>query len=63
MDNNLPSRKGTRLHDFDYSKHGAYFITVCTEGRRHILSEVVDENVTAANIPPDGIVGALHRLR
>ena len=41
MDNNLPSRKGTRLHNFDYSKHGAYFITVCTQNRRKILSSII----------------------
>ena len=37
----LPQRKPTRLHEYDYSSPGAYFITICTEGRRCILSEIV----------------------
>ena len=41
MKNGLPKRKDTRLHEFDYDKHGAYFITICTEGRRCILSEII----------------------
>ena len=36
----LPSRKPTRLQEFDYSVSGAYFITVCTEDKRKILSEI-----------------------
>ena len=46
MEKNLPDRKGTRLERFDYNKHGAYFITICTEGRRRILSEIVCDNGT-----------------
>ncbi len=34
-----------RLRDFDYSGDGAYFVTVCVEGRRCLLSEVVDGGV------------------
>ena len=37
----LPKRKPTRLQIFDYSSTGAYFITICTEGRRQILSRIV----------------------
>ena len=57
MENNFPNRKGTRLKEFDYGHHGAYFITICTEGRRHILSEIVADNDTAAQLTPDEIVG------
>ena len=42
----LPKRKQIRLPAYDYSAPGAYFITVCTQGRRCILSDVA--------------VGALH---
>ena len=41
----LPKRKPTRLKDFDYSSSGAYFITICTENRRQILSRVVGVDV------------------
>ena len=38
--NNLPKRKPNRLKDFDYSTPGAYFITICTNGREPILWDV-----------------------
>ena len=36
-----PERKPNRLRNFDYSTTGAYFITICTEGKQPILSEIV----------------------
>lgn len=36
----LPQRKPTRLKDYDYSTNGAYFITICVQDRRCILSEI-----------------------
>jgi len=35
----LPKRKNIRLKEYDYSKNGAYFITVCVNGRNHLLWE------------------------
>ena len=35
-----PERRHPRLREFDYSENGAYFVTVCTVGRRNILSRV-----------------------
>ena len=40
MENKLPDRKPTRLENFDYGENGAYFITICTEHRRNILSTI-----------------------
>lgn len=40
-ENELPKRKPTRLRGFDYNKAGAYFITICTENRRQLLSSVI----------------------
>ncbi len=37
----LKSRKRLRLIGYDYSKDGAYFITICTKDRRCILSNIV----------------------
>ncbi|MBE6865982.1 MAG: transposase [Ruminococcaceae bacterium] len=34
-------RKQLRLNNYDYSNNGAYFITVCTQGRRNILSRII----------------------
>ncbi len=39
----MKKRKPTRLADFDYSSAGAYFITICTQNRRNILSKIVGE--------------------
>ncbi len=36
----LPKRKPNRLKDYDYGSAGAYFVTVCTENRKCILSEI-----------------------
>ena len=36
----IPKRKPNRLPDFDYSTPGAYFITICTHNRKHVLSEI-----------------------
>ena len=44
----LPRRKSTRLRDFDYNTTGAYFITICTENRRKILSQIVGGDVPDA---------------
>ena len=40
MENPLPKRKSTRLRYFDYASKGAYFVTICTQERRQLLSEV-----------------------
>ena len=34
-------RKSIRLKDYDYSKEGMYYITICTQNRENILSEIV----------------------
>lgn len=43
MENELPKRKELRLTGFDYSKKGAYFLTICTQNRKNILSTIVGE--------------------
>ena len=43
--NGIRERKPLRLKNFDYSTTGAYFITVCTENRRMILSNIVGDDV------------------
>ena len=34
-----PKRKQIRIEDYDYSAPGAYFVTICTANREHILWE------------------------
>ncbi|MBR5616170.1 MAG: hypothetical protein IKW66_05055, partial [Clostridia bacterium] len=38
-------RKTPRLQSFDYNRAGAYFITICTQNRRCILSRIVGTGV------------------
>lgn len=37
----LPKRKNLRLHGYYYSSEGCYFLTICTENRKNLLSKVV----------------------
>ena len=44
---NLPTRKSTRLKNYDYSQNGYYFITICTHDKRKILCDIVGEGLCA----------------
>ena len=39
----LPKRKPNRLQCYDYSTSGAYFVTICTEKRKHTLCTIVGD--------------------
>jgi putative transposase len=41
-------RRSIRLRNFDYASAGAYFVTICAQGRDCLFGEVVD-GVMAAN--------------
>ena len=41
----LPQRKTIRLKEYDYNTPGVYFLTMCTENRRCILSRIVGTGV------------------
>ncbi len=45
MNTGYPKRKPNRLTEYDYSKPGAYFLTLCVENRKCILSEIAEESV------------------
>ena len=36
-------RKPNRLSEYDYSTNGAYFVTICTQDRRKMLSNIVGD--------------------
>lgn len=36
-------RKPNRLNEYDYSQNGAYFVTICTQDRKPILSQIVGD--------------------
>ena len=42
----LPQRKPTRVKNFDYNSPGAYFVTICTENKKHILSRITTGEIT-----------------
>lgn len=49
-----PKRKNIRLKGFDYSNKGAYFLTICTQNREKILSEIVGEGSPLLKLSPYG---------
>ena len=44
----LPKRKHPRLANYDYSSAGAYFVTMCTQNRRCVLSHIVGRGLAPA---------------
>ena len=38
-----PERNPNRLTEYDYSTNGAYFVTLCTQDRRKVLSSIVGD--------------------
>lgn len=41
----LPVRKSPRLEGCDYTQAGAYFVTICTHQRMHLLGRVLAEGM------------------
>ena len=50
MENSLPQRKHPRLKHYDYSTAGAYYITICTQNRRYLLSRIIGGGMEPAEI-------------
>ena len=50
MENRFPKRKHPRMDHFDYSTAGAYFITICTQNKRCLLSHIVGQEFAPAEI-------------
>ena len=44
----MPVRKQPRLKNYDYSSDGAYFITMCVEGRHEMLGRIVGRDALGA---------------
>jgi len=42
FDPEVHHHRSTRLPDYDYAQSGAYFVTICTQGRMCLFGEVVD---------------------
>ena len=48
MEKEIKKRKHPRLDGYDYSSDGAYFITICTQNRRCVLSHIVGRGLAPA---------------
>ncbi len=38
----IHKRRSIRLKNYDYSREGLYFITICCKNREHLFGEIVD---------------------
>lgn len=47
MKKEFPKRKTIRLQGFDYNTAGAYFVTICTNNRKAILSPTTQHSAVA----------------
>ena len=56
MNSELPKRKPTRLRNFDYSRNGAYFITICVQNMRCIFGNIVGEGSPLPQLSPYGSI-------
>ena len=54
MEKTQPKRKDPRLKGYDYSKTGAYFLTICTQNRKNSLSIIVGEGSPLPHLLPYG---------
>ena len=48
MSENLAKRKHPRLKEYDYSSDGVYFVTICTQNKKHLLSQIVGRGLAPA---------------
>ena len=53
----LPKRKSTRLKNYDYSATGVYFVTICTQDRKQILSEICKTSFMSSDKATRQMVG------
>jgi REP element-mobilizing transposase RayT len=42
---NIHHRRSIRLKGYDYSREGAYFITICLQDRKRLLGKIVNEEM------------------
>ncbi len=49
-DPNKHHRRSIRLQGYDYSSAGAYFITICTENRKCLFGNIINEKMILNNI-------------
>ena len=45
MDRPLPNRRTIRMRGYDYAQEGAYYVTICTDARRHWFGHIAESVV------------------
>lgn len=51
MEHKLPKRKNIRIPEYNYSKSGFYFLTICINNREKLLSQIIyNENKNEATV-------------
>ncbi|MDE0330425.1 MAG: hypothetical protein OXL41_01010 [Nitrospinae bacterium] len=41
----MESRKANRMREYDYSRPGHYFVTICVQGRKELFGEIIDDRM------------------
>jgi REP element-mobilizing transposase RayT len=59
---NIHHRKSIRIKGYDYSKEGLYFITICTQNREYILSEIVGADSISAQIKLNNVGNMINNI-
>jgi REP element-mobilizing transposase RayT len=49
-DPSIHHRRSLRLRGYDYRQAGAYFVTICTQGRASMLGTIVDASVRLSDV-------------
>ena len=52
----IHNRKSIRLKNYDYSREGLYFITICSHNKECIFGEIIEEDVGVHCMCPNDIV-------
>ncbi len=42
--------ESTRLKDWDYSRYGYYFVTICTKDKKHFLGDIIGDKMQLSEI-------------
>ena len=50
MDKQLPNRESIRLKGFDYSKAGAYFVTICSRDKQCVFGMAEDDRIILSRL-------------
>jgi len=42
-------RRSIRLKEYNYSQNGAYYVTICTQDKKCVLINIINENIILNN--------------